>query len=283
MTWELLTDPAEFDRAAGPYLCADRALHTVQLSVTAGLLLGEPRFAGTRARFGVWRDAAGRVAGTFLWTPPHTLYVSPLDEAAAGALVAALDGSFPAGVGGTAEGAAAVARAWARRRPGAVVERQLAQRLHRLGTLTPPRPGPGGRARVAGAADRELLVRWVLGFHADIGEEADAGHVERVVEGRLSYGGLTLWETPDGTPVSLAGVQRRTAGLVRVGPVYTPGEWRGRGFAAAVTAEVSRRAVEEGADEVVLFTDLSNATSNALYRRLGYRPRHDFTTWTFTG
>ncbi|MYT72096.1 MULTISPECIES: GNAT family N-acetyltransferase [unclassified Streptomyces] len=280
-TWELFTDPGEFDRAAGPYLRSDPALHTVQLTVTAGLLADEARFQGVEARFGVWRDGAGQVAGSFLWTPPHPLTVSPLGEEAAEGLVAALDGAAPKGVGGVVEGAEAVARAWARRRPGGAVEQRFAQRLYRLGTLTPPRPGPAGRARVADSGDLELLIGWIQDFHEAVGDESDAERIAGVIEGRLSYGGLTLWETPDGTPVSLAGVQRRTAGSVRVAPVFTPEERRGRGYGAAVTAEVSRAAVAGGADEVVLFTDLANETSNALYQRLGYRPVRDFAVWAF--
>jgi predicted GNAT family acetyltransferase len=60
-----------------------------------------------------------------------------------------------------------------------------------------------------------------------------------------------------------------------VGPVYTPPDLRRRGYAGALTAAVSRAALDAGADEVVLFTDLANPTSNALYRRLGYHPLED--------
>ena len=57
--------------------------------------------------------------------------------------------------------------------------------------------------------------------------------------------------------------------------VRTPPEERGRGFAGAVTSAVSRAALDAGAEQVLLFTDLANPTSNALYRRLGYRPLGD--------
>ena len=63
--------------------------------------------------------------------------------------------------------------------------------------------------------------------------------------------------------------------MVRVSPVYTPPERRRQGFAGAVTAAVSQAALDAGAEHVVLFTDLANPTSNALYQRLGYRPVED--------
>lgn len=68
----------------------------------------------------------------------------------------------------------------------------------------------------------------------------------------------------------MAGVSRPVAGTVRVSAVYTPREHRGAGYAAAVTAEVSRAAREAGAEEVLLFADLANPTSNGVYRRIGF-------------
>lgn len=61
-----------------------------------------------------------------------------------------------------------------------------------------------------------------------------------------------------------------------------PAHLRGRGYAGAATAEVSRAALASGADEVLLFTDLANPTSNGLYQRIGYRPVADFATYEFT-
>ena len=84
-----------------------------------------------------------------------------------------------------------------------------------------------------------------------------------------------------GVPVSVAGLTRAVAGMVRVGPVYTPPELRGRGYAGAVTAAVSQAALEAGLREVVLYTDLANPTSNALYQRLGYRPVEDRVLFSF--
>ncbi len=65
------------------------------------------------------------------------------------------------------------------------------------------------------------------------------------------------------------------AGMTRVGPVYTPPELRGRGYAGGATAAVSQAVLDAGATEVVLYTDRDNPTSNALYQRLGYRPVED--------
>ena len=65
------------------------------------------------------------------------------------------------------------------------------------------------------------------------------------------------------------------AGVARVGPVYTPPDHRQHGYGGAVTVAVSQGALDAGAGQLVLFTDLANPTSNALYPRLGYRPVQD--------
>jgi len=95
-----------------------------------------------------------------------------------------------------------------------------------------------------------------------------------MVDERIGYGGFTVWETADG-PVSLAGRTRAVAGQARIGPVYTPPEHRGRGYGGAVTIAVSQQALAAGVNDVLLYTDLANPTSNALYQRLGYQPVTD--------
>jgi predicted GNAT family acetyltransferase len=61
-----------------------------------------------------------------------------------------------------------------------------------------------------------------------------------------------------------------------VNAVYTPPEQRGRGFATACVARLSARLLAEGRRQCVLFTDLANPTSNAIYARIGYRGVADF-------
>jgi len=70
--------------------------------------------------------------------------------------------------------------------------------------------------------------------------------------------------------------------MVRVGPVYTPPELRGHGYASAATAEVSRAALAAGAEEVLLYTDLANPVSNAIYQRIGYQQVEDRVVLSFS-
>ncbi|MGH9918237.1 MAG: GNAT family N-acetyltransferase, partial [Nitrososphaerales archaeon] len=92
-------------------------------------------------------------------------------------------------------------------------------------------------------------------------------------------GRLWLWETD--RPVAMAGAPEAANGVARLGWVYTPREHRRRGFAGAVTAALSGQLLAHEADTCVLYTQLSNPTSNAIYLRLGYRPVSETLTYRF--
>jgi RimJ/RimL family protein N-acetyltransferase len=142
-------------------------------------------------------------------------------------------------------------------------------------------PFPDGAPRRADDGDVPLLTDWFGAFAREVNDFArDTDHTAAVRE-RLSYRGFTVWEA-DGKPVSLAGVTRQVAGMTRVGPVYTPPESRGHGYASAATAAASERARAAGAEEVLLFTDLDNPVSNSIYQRIGYRPVEDRVVLSFS-
>ena len=94
--------------------------------------------------------------------------------------------------------------------------------------------------------------------------------------GRTAY----LW-IDRGRPVSLTGAGGLTPNGIRVGPVYTPREDRGRGYASNLVARVSQELLDSGRTFVFLFTDLSNPTSNKIYQAIGYEPVSDVDEWEF--
>ncbi|SRR6266498_1929041 len=274
MTWIISHDVAEFLAAAGALLNSRPAEHTVLLTVAETLhRTGSAAFGQSAPpRFGWWRSEDETVRSAFLHTPPHPVLLTATSQPAAASLAAMLaDGPAVSGVNADPASAQAFAAAWSSR-AGVTPRLRRRQRLYRVGQLVPARPAPAGTARVARADDRDLLLAWYEAFGREVGDVA--GGLAGVVEDRIGYGGLTLWEV-DNTPVALAGRTRLVAGMVRVAPVYTPATLRRRGYGAAVTAAVSRAAQDAGADEIVLFTDLANPTSNALYQRLGFRPVND--------
>ncbi|HJW22008.1 MAG TPA: GNAT family N-acetyltransferase, partial [Candidatus Limnocylindrales bacterium] len=68
---------------------------------------------------------------------------------------------------------------------------------------------------------------------------------------------------------------------IRVGPVYTPPELRGRGYASNLVAGVSQLQLDAGRTFVFLFTDLANPTANKIYQEIGYEPVNDVDEYEF--
>jgi GNAT superfamily N-acetyltransferase len=274
MAWRTTDDLDDFLGTAGAHLRSEPVQNTVLLTVLETLReAGRYTFGDSPPVFGWHQPGPFLLDGAFLQTPPFPVLLTKLPEGSAASLVELLTSGIlqPTGVNLDASDEAPFISAW-RAATGGTVSAHLRSRLFRLTDLAPPVPFPAGKARVAGAADADLLIDWHAAFAAESG--SGGGAVRRTVADRLSYGGLTLWET-GGTPVAMAGLTRNVAGVVRVGAVYTPPEYRRHGYGGAVTTAVSQAALDAGAAEVVLFTDLANPTSNALYQRLGYRPISD--------
>ena len=274
MAWHLSDSPDEFWSAAGRFLQSSPLQNTVPLTLTDTLRNRSRHFYGPDDPLFGWFSADGVVTGACLQTPPHPLLLTAMPRGAAAELAQILAGRPLPAVNGLASDAAEFAAAWP-----APAEVRLKSRLFRLDELIPPAPMPPGQARIAEKTDRDLLIAWLTAFHETMGEGVhDAA---RTADDKITYGGITFWEV-DGQPVSMAGRTRTEAGVSRVAPVYTPPDLRARGYAAAATSTVTRQALDSGATEVVLFTDILNPTSNALYQRLGYRPIEDRTVLGFT-
>ncbi len=274
MAWNLTSDGNEFVAAAGDWLRSEPVRHTTLLTVLQTVLDRGPGAYGDQPpQFG-WHQDGGRTDGAVLRTPPYSMLVAPLPPGAAGPLIDALQarGELPPAANVVKPDADAVTAAW-RAATGGGTSVGMRTRLYRLGTLLPPDPRPAGRARPGTAQDADLLTDWYVAFAAEAGTRAH--RAGQAVADVLERGAVTLWEADD-APVSMAALSRQVAGATRVGQVYTPPELRRRGYGAAVTSAATQAALAAGAADVLLFTDLANPTSNAIYQRLGYQPLADW-------
>jgi len=272
MAWTLTGSPDEYLAIAGGLLRSDPVRNTIALGAAETVRVrGLRAYGETEPLFGWWRRGDGEITAALLHTPPYPVLLTALPEGSARPLADALIARGRPVPGITAEEgvATAFAAVWAGL-TGAGAHEFLRTRLYWLGQLRPPEPAPGGAARLAAEADRELLRMWLAAFADELADDI-ARDEDEIIDDRLSYGGLTIWESR-GAPVSLAGFHRPVAGTVRIGPVYTPPAHRRTGYGGAVTAAVSRAALDSGASNVVLFTDQANPASNALYQRLGFDP-----------
>ncbi|HJQ41914.1 MAG TPA: GNAT family N-acetyltransferase [Jatrophihabitantaceae bacterium] len=239
-------------------------------------LLEQRKWLPDPGRYGVVRRN-GEVLGASFQSPlQFHAAITPMPPAAVDALVDALIEVAPdlPGVAGDAATAARFAGRWAEL--GKVpAEPGEGQRLYELRSLRAP--DLSGSLRVAEPGDLDLVSTWAAAFERDTGSAVPTNAVLGL---RIEQKLIWLWD--DGGPVSMAGYTSPLAGVSRVGHVYTPPEHRGHGYAAACTAGVSHVAFDHGADRCCLYTQLSNPTSNAIYRRLGYEAVAEHLRYVFT-
>jgi ribosomal protein S18 acetylase RimI-like enzyme len=276
MTWQLTNSLDEFERAAATHLRTDPVRQTLPLSILGSLRhRGQSAFGASPPVFGWHSQPDGVVDGAALQTPPYPLLLASLPAGSARELISLLaaERGLPAAVNIASAGESAFLADWAAVTGGNGAARTRS-RLYQLGRLRPPHPSPPGPGRLARDADLDLLVSWHEAFRAEAEGGGGSSDVRSLVTDRLSYGGLMLWEA-GGEPVAMAGITRIECGVARVAPVYTAPAQRRRGYGGAVTTAITAAALADGATGVVLFTDLANPTSNALYQRLGYEPVED--------
>jgi len=282
---ELHLRPEAFLDAAHELLAADPVEATVLVTVSDRLRReladGLPGPTGFPLWWVVARDEHGKAVGAGMRTAtfaPHPVYLMRLPDHAARDLARLLHdrGDEVLGVNGALP-AVEVFAAETARLAGRGFHVAEHTRLFVLEELRDP-PAPPGRLRLADERDVEQVLAWYAAFGNDAAEQAgrarphpDTDEDRDSMLRRIADGTVWIWEDGSGAPTHVTGASRPMFGVARIGPVYTPREARGQGYAAAAVAGVSRSLLDDGA-RVCLFTDQANPVSNALYERLGYRP-----------
>jgi predicted GNAT family acetyltransferase len=279
MGWRLTSDIEAYAESTWELLARNPVDHTVALSVLEAVRAGHRWSAHGQMVFGHYED--GAVRGAVSLTPPFEMLLAVVPDDAVADLVGALrrEGVSVPGIHGSVPTVERFVASWTSATgQRAVPVREM--RLYRLGSLQPPAPAPPGRARRAGTDDLETAVRWLRDFETEAGvPETD---VESTLRKAIGDDRVWLWEDRAGTPVALASCTRTAVGVARVAPVYTPPDRRRRGYGAAVTAACTQDALRRGAEDVVLFTDLANPTSNSIYQRIGFAPVRDYDVVRFS-
>lgn len=277
MTIRTTTDPAEFKAAVFPFLAKDPVLNTAILSIV------ESRIHGT----GTTEDSplfvslheGGAVIGAVVSPAPRGLVLGALRDELVPPLVDTLADLLP-GVEraeGTSTAATIFANLYAERLGKSFLPAR-SDRLHRLVTFVEQKAS--GTPRLATLADLDLIRSLIGSYRAEIGDGPGPAASEAWSRARIERDHLWLWED-GGRPVCLVGRQATVFGATLIGPVYTPPDCRGHGYASALTAHVTQQILADGS-AACLFTDVANPTSNKIYAAIGYRPVADFEAFTFT-
>lgn len=267
----------EFRAIAQPIYRINPVAHTIELTVLGANALPDDSLLLT-----VWNDSV--VIGAALQTPPYPLACNAIPVEGVGVAAAEVARVRPElnGVRGARDTAVAFTDAW-HAVTGQIGNITVEERLYRLATLRPPAAVPGAH-RTASDNDRGVLVDWVESFFCEaFGHPRDNVAGEKFVDSAKDKGDQFILWGVDAAPVSMAMLRAPAAGVSRIGPVFTPSDRRGQGFGSAVTAATAELALRRGVADVVLFADLANPVSNAIYQRIGFEPvadsvRIDFVT-----
>ena len=275
-------DPGEFLDVAGYYLAEQPVLSTVMASVASRIRdqrsAGVPWPRDVPCWFAAFVDD-GLVVAAAMRTAPfgeYPAYLMPMSDDAAVLLARTLlvrdepvlgaNGALPAVQVFCEEMALATDKQ-------ATVGQHT--RLFELRELKEPAEVPG-HLRRARTDEQEIIAEWYQAFMADADEQAgrpvgssphEAVEPEEMRR-RIESGQVFVWEV-DGVALHVTAATLPAFGVSRVGPVYTPKEHRGHGYASRAVYEVSKQLLDSGS-RACLFTDQANPTSNKIYEALGY-------------
>jgi uncharacterized protein len=273
------TDATQFLERVQPFLLRREAEHCLILGLLHELQAGEVWGAVSPLMASV--EERGEIAAVVLMTPPRNLIISWTSEDSTIETIARELHAKGVGIPGV-NGSAAIAQKFAllwSQLSGRSFRIHMAQRIYQLSRVI-SKTRAAGRLREPDEADDELLRRWRAAFSVDV-EGIDREEAERSAAHPLPKSRRpVLWDV-EGVAVSMAGFSGPTPNGIRIGPVYTPPELRGRGFAGACVAALSQKLLDDGRKFCFLYTDLANPTSNHVYQTIGYEPVTDATVYSF--
>ncbi len=271
----------DFARTATEFLSAREAENNLLLGITSELVSGAA-FGGMPPYLGVARRD-GRIVAAAIRTPPFGVTISATDDMeAVDALaedVARVYSAIP-GVLAPIGPATRFVERWESLTPQRANVRAN-ERIHKCSVVMRARSPRGGMRAYTGA-DRMLALQWTKLFIAEskLPKRASDAEIQGEIDRKLGAadGGFYFWDV-DGETVSMAAAGGRTPNGIRIGPVYTPPNFRGAGYATALVADLTSLKLSSGLGFCFLFTDRANPTSNSIYTQIGYVPVIDCTMY----
>ena len=276
MLLQVYPQPSEFMAAVQPTLERDEVGNNVTLGV--GLRLAKDAQAYGPAPFLAAARSGDDIVLAAVMTPPYPLQVCDLADGwqdAVPDLARALhERAWPvSGVFASEPAAQAFADVWCAIN-GCAHRVAKRARVHQLTAVTHPAYGPGV-FRAANEHDLPLLAEWIRAFQAEADPHSpnDEPTVRKRAREAVEEGRAYFWE--DGQRVSMALRVRATRNAECISGVYTPPEFRKRGYASCCVARLSQHILDSEKQFSCLYTDLANPTSNKIYATLGYTPVRD--------
>jgi hypothetical protein len=273
---------SEFLQTAGPWLEQEESVNSLILRIASSAAAGQRADAAPPVMLTVVERREIKVAA-LMTTPPNLVLLYAPDRNSGSHLATVAEALIAAGVVvrgcmAPSETARSFAEFWAAR-TGRPATLKTAQRIYELHQVQSP-TAVSGRLRVATADDLDLAADWRHQFYLEALGEDDAAGARSASERQIAADQLYFWEDA-GRAVCQAVVSRQMRRGSSIGAVYTPPEFRRRGYAGACVAALSQKQLDAGRQFCCLYTDLANPTSNSIYQKIGYVPVIDCDQYRF--
>ena len=275
-------DASELISLSGAYLELNESENNLPIGV-AYTLCQEPLCEGPDAPLLLSILDRGRAVGVAIMTPPKRLILSRISTSVEVAMVhltrylREIDIPAPGVVGPAAE-AQAFSNCWTEGTSGVSSEVAMRMRVFEARTVADVPLSPG-KLRLACMDDHPLMTEWIITFSDIIGEPVDVDSAKSNVEQYIKDRQLYIWD--DGGPVSIAKESRPTKNGTTINTVYTPPEYRNKGYATSCVCALTKELLSDRYSFCSLYTDLSNPTSNSIYAKIGYVPLGDALSFDF--
>lgn len=132
-----------------------------------------------------------------------------------------------------------------------------------------------GVIREATIKDKDTIIRWLETWYSVSGNAPTKNpttSADRSFNRTMTDSVAKIWVLEKDEIVSMAGSMGEVADGIRIGPVFTPAEHRGHGYAKTLIAEVGKLRLSQGYKRLFLFVDANNTIANKIYMDMGYRP-----------
>ncbi|BDA72155.1 GCN5-related N-acetyltransferase [Calothrix sp. PCC 7716] len=260
---------SQFYNQVKDYLISQEAQHCLLLGISDTLVNNPERYPPNPYLASV--EVAEQVVAVAIMTHPYKLVLSCEDLGAIEIFAKDLytQSLQVPGVNGQTNEALTFANIW-QNLTGQTYQLSMQMRIHKLQAVEPI-VRTNGYLRNATEADRALLLQWNQDFEIEVFGEllTNAQYIDNHIKQNTIY----IWQ--DEIPVSFVCCAGSTPNGKRLGPVYTPKEYRKKGYATACVADLSQKFLDMGCNSCFLFTDLANPVSNHIYRKIGYLPVTD--------
>ena len=266
---------AEFSEVARPWLQASERENNLILSSLHGA-------ARHHSPAGGWLVMGEQGPALALFQiPSHYLLLSQGTAAASAWAAGHLEAELP-GVFGAAAVADSFAAGWSKRSGHAAV-RNSQMTFYTLESVA-PYTRPSGCLRRAAPEEFGRLAPMAAAAARDMhlpAPEQRSSETDQGLRRSLEEGNQFVWADGSEIRAMASFVEALPGAGARIRGVYTPPEFRGRGYGAAITGALAEMLLDEGQAWVSLFADNANPISTGIYLRLGFRPEGVYSSYRF--